>query len=874
MQYIDEYTLSILRDKLKVGSKQVNVRIEVDKFEYVSNQITEFYSVMLETDPTVPSININHPNIENVIVMAFPIQGKQLSDFEPLHESLIFGAPRYRDGKYYTPHEGVDFGVPVGTPVIAVADGMIVNIIENDTYAGNMVSILHDNGIMTRYMHLNEFGTINNQKIYNGMKVKKGDVIAYSGNTGWSTGPHLHFEVREGATKSNKGKAVDPIPYLKGEKKIREVGTIIPTETESNLPKISDSLYYNFIDQVVFVSDFSLIGQPPPGFIQTNPKYWISTNDDNTYVLSCPNFQSGFTQITKSFSISNSGLITFEIKAILSSGSKFEVALNDKIILTKTSSTNGYETFTIETTEGNHALFFKFNKIQGSNSNVYIKSIKIVNRYPRLADGASFYIKGPDTVIINDNISGDNYIKAEPSDSATNIIQVNPGDRFPYIETVFGEQAYWYKVIVNNQTGYIKNTIARLNTDEGIITKIYEVPTGAFIYAKTLIIENVISLEMDYKYEMRAASAVFSIYNRNGYYLPDYNPSYFNDYINDETDFRNVFVENAPVRIYIGYGDKLVRKFTGLVNSISVDNDGEVLTVNCSDMMKLMNDYFTYVPISYPRDGNTDTVWLASSVIHDIAIRAGMNSWKYLSEDLARPSIIVEDSYYTDIRPQNGTFIKINENNELVEVNLNSIPDGNGYRNPAVWSGTMPVGTNAAEYVEDICLQLGYWQRCDYYGTYMATKIPDFQNNNLQQNKISVFKFVDGENLVSINKGYDYSRVRNHLIINSPTGAEHFFDIELWRVTNGIRKTASIYVDFADTYAKKLAVAKKMFFDIKSIYKTLQVGIEGNPYIELMDIVEIENRSTNTKGTFIVKGIRDSFSVDRGYITILDLFWV
>jgi hypothetical protein len=873
MQYIDEYTMSILRDKLKVGNKQVNVRIEVDKFEYIPNQITEFYSVMMETDVTTPTINIQSTNISNAIIMAFPILGKTFSDFEPIASNLDFGAKRYVDGKV-SYHGGIDFGVPEGTPIIAVADGVITLVEMNNRYFGHYINILHDNGILTRYCHLSKFATVNGQTIRQGMQVKKGDVIAYSGNTGWSTGPHLHFEVRTGASKSSIGNKTDPKPYLKGILKIRDVDIVIQTEPKPALPKINGPLYYDLINQVVFKSDFSLVGQTPPGFIQTNPKYWVVTTNDGVNVLGCPSLLSGFTQIAKNFTIYNSGLVTFKIKASLSASSKLDVALDDKIILSKTTSTNGYEAFTFETTEGNHVLFFKFTKTAGSNSQVFISNIEIINRYPKLDDGTSLYIKGPDAVIINEDITEPQYVKSAPSDNSTNIIQVNPGDIFPYIETVYETQTAWYKVVANNQTGYIKSTISRLNVDENITTKVYQVPTGAFIYSKTLTVENVISLELDYKYEMRAADAVFTIYNNKGYYAPDYNPALFNEYGSKDSDYRDVFVENAPVRIYIGYGDRLIRKFTGLVTSVSIDGNGEVMTIRCSDMMKLMNDYFTYLPINYPEEGGVDTVWLASSVIHDMAIKAGMNSWKYLYEDLSRPSIIIEDSYFTDVNPKNGTFIKINENNEPVEVNINSIPEGTGYRNPAIWSGQVPVGTNAAEYVENICLQLGYWQRCDYYGTYIASKIPFFYDSNGSFNKTAVYKFVDGENIISVSKSYDYSKIRNHLIIGGPTGQDHFFDIELWKLAGGIRKTASEYVDFANTYAKRSAVARKMFFDIKSMIRTLQVGVEGNPFIELMDVVEIENRDTNTKGTFVVKGIRDSFSVDQGYITVLDLFWV
>lgn len=86
------------------------------------------------------------------------------------------------------PHQGVDFIVPIGTPVLAVGDGEVL-ISQNGGAAGNYVAIRHDNQYVTRYMHLK------NLLVKPGQQVKRGDRIALSGNTGRSTGPHLHFEV-------------------------------------------------------------------------------------------------------------------------------------------------------------------------------------------------------------------------------------------------------------------------------------------------------------------------------------------------------------------------------------------------------------------------------------------------------------------------------------------------------------------------------------------------------------------------------------------------------------------------------------------------------------------------------------------------------
>lgn len=87
-----------------------------------------------------------------------------------------------------SPHAGIDFAVPVGTPVLSVGDGEVI-ISKYGKIAGNYIGIKHNHQCVTRYMHLQKI------LVKLGQKVKKGDQIALSGNTGRSTGPHLHFEV-------------------------------------------------------------------------------------------------------------------------------------------------------------------------------------------------------------------------------------------------------------------------------------------------------------------------------------------------------------------------------------------------------------------------------------------------------------------------------------------------------------------------------------------------------------------------------------------------------------------------------------------------------------------------------------------------------
>jgi len=97
-------------------------------------------------------------------------------------------------------HFGVDYAAPVGTPVWAAASGTIVTRGPSGG-AGNLVVLKHDDGLVTKYMHLSKFAT--GQKV--GQRVEAKTVIGYVGSTGLSTGPHLHF----GVVKN--GQHVDPL---------------------------------------------------------------------------------------------------------------------------------------------------------------------------------------------------------------------------------------------------------------------------------------------------------------------------------------------------------------------------------------------------------------------------------------------------------------------------------------------------------------------------------------------------------------------------------------------------------------------------------------------------------------------------------------
>jgi murein DD-endopeptidase MepM/ murein hydrolase activator NlpD len=102
-------------------------------------------------------------------------------------------------------HTGLDLYAytRIGTPIFAAGDGIVIHTSSNSGY-GNLTVVQHDNGLVTYYAHQSEW------IVKQGDKVKAGDLIGKIGNTGKSTGPHLHFEVRTGLWEE----CLNPINYI------------------------------------------------------------------------------------------------------------------------------------------------------------------------------------------------------------------------------------------------------------------------------------------------------------------------------------------------------------------------------------------------------------------------------------------------------------------------------------------------------------------------------------------------------------------------------------------------------------------------------------------------------------------------------------
>ncbi len=147
----------------------------------LNNESYELYRFQSEGDEFVEYFDSDGKSATKAL-MKTPINGARLSSGFGMRKHPILG--------YNKKHQGVDFAAPTGTPIMAAGTGHI-EFVGNNGGAGKYIRIKHLNGYKTSYSHLSKYAS----GIQKNVKVRQGQVIGYVGNTGLSTGPHLHYEV-------------------------------------------------------------------------------------------------------------------------------------------------------------------------------------------------------------------------------------------------------------------------------------------------------------------------------------------------------------------------------------------------------------------------------------------------------------------------------------------------------------------------------------------------------------------------------------------------------------------------------------------------------------------------------------------------------
>lgn len=183
--------------------REENQTIEVIDYDFMVEELSIPYSLM---DLFDPGLNVSETN--TIIDIYDQAQLSPETDWPlslPTLSPVItsrFGNDRiYGGGMWRQHHTGVDFRLGNGETVLAAADGWVIASDRMEVH-GNFIAIDHGNGLITSYSHLSE------KLVRDGMFVRRGQVIGLGGNTGRSSGPHLHMEL------SINGILVDPIRFM------------------------------------------------------------------------------------------------------------------------------------------------------------------------------------------------------------------------------------------------------------------------------------------------------------------------------------------------------------------------------------------------------------------------------------------------------------------------------------------------------------------------------------------------------------------------------------------------------------------------------------------------------------------------------------
>lgn len=176
------------------GIEEQETPLSDAEFRAGISQLSDEFSGQTQTLSALQQYLINRSNITDAIPSGRPIKKGWMSSNYGYRIDPFTGKKAF--------HSGIDFAGKEGSPVVAVADGIVTWVGKRDGYGG-LVEVDHGNGYVTRYAHNEEI------EVHQGERVRKGQVLSLMGSTGRSTGPHVHFEVLR------DGRKVNPYSFVK-----------------------------------------------------------------------------------------------------------------------------------------------------------------------------------------------------------------------------------------------------------------------------------------------------------------------------------------------------------------------------------------------------------------------------------------------------------------------------------------------------------------------------------------------------------------------------------------------------------------------------------------------------------------------------------
>ncbi len=204
--FVNIFDAPISEDQLTHDNRSIDLYEAIVAMP-TSSITAELYARLSRLDDKIGSLEQGYKEMI-LKVDSVGVQGRNIPSIQPIVNNTLtkltasYGPSMHPFYRTVRLHEGVDYSVPEGTRVFATADGVVESVSNLNSTAGKTVVIDHGNGYKTAYKHLSSI------VVPRGRSVKRGDIIALTGNSGLSLSPHLHYEI------SFNGASVDPLHYF------------------------------------------------------------------------------------------------------------------------------------------------------------------------------------------------------------------------------------------------------------------------------------------------------------------------------------------------------------------------------------------------------------------------------------------------------------------------------------------------------------------------------------------------------------------------------------------------------------------------------------------------------------------------------------
>jgi len=362
------------------------------------------------------------------------------------------------------------------------------------------------------------------------------------------------------------------------------------------------------------------------------------------------------------------------------------------------------------------------------------------------------------------------------------------------------------------------------------------------------VLTEVTRITIERRWNMAADEVEIEMSNINGYYSPDYGAGKSYKNVRGElplSGYKNVIQAFNEVECDLGYGNSLVRMFTGQIQSIDIRESPPSIKFNALNVYRKLLKPID--PINTRELVYEDET--AFNIIKDLCNRAGIETIVYDNETII--STKAEESENSDSEEQEDT----DEGAEFQVANDFKIKG----------KVTFLLGTDYSDSMKKILDIMNHRITGGRYG-----EIQILKNKLYTQRDFHNWEFDD---FIDLSEGVykiDSSIIRNRVIIMSRNGWQAFEDPYLVNYCNGEIISSGLEVEWAEELEQKWAVADNFFLSMRRRIRRISVAIRGNPAMDIGDLVKMRMLTSTATGKYVIIAIRSNYS-NKGYIDQVDL---